>query len=101
MKISEISIDGTKNLGQSNNRKFGFTAVIDEDETVSDAINRVQTVLDFALNRPERDAMYAKQVKRLAELEAANGDGDAVEKAKVEAWIEKYDTLKAEVEALN
>lgn len=99
MKITEIRIDRTKSLGNYENLKLGFTAVINEDESPVDAIDRVKKLLDWEINREERDAMFAKYTARLAEIEGLETDAAETERRKLSGWLDKYTALKTEVES--
>ena len=95
MKLTEIRIDRTKNLGSYENIKLGFTAVIDELENPVDAVERIKNLLDWEINREERDAQYTK-FKAQLDSGALNGDT-----AKVEAWVAKYEERKNQVAAIS
>jgi hypothetical protein len=90
MKITEIRIDRTKSLGNYENIKLGFTAVIDEAESEVGAVERLKRLLDWEINREERDAQYAKYTKQL-EAGETNGKTDAIQK-----WVAQYDSLAQE-----
>lgn len=100
MKVTEIRIDRTKSLGNYENLKLGFTVIVEEHESTVDTIERTKKLLDWEINREERDALYVRHTARLAELDAADGDGEP-ERTKVQKWIEKYDSLKAEIDTMN
>ena len=103
MKITEIKIQRRKNLGSYEHLELGFTAAIDEGETPTEAIDRVKKLLDWEINREERDATRAKHVKWLAWYEEQNEEAKAAglaEKGRIEKWLTRYDELKAEVEQL-
>ncbi len=98
MKITEIRIDRTKSLGNYENLKLGFTAVVGDDEPTVDAIEKVKKLLDWEINREERDGRRAVYTARLLALETPDGKKEESEKAKLEKWLLKYDELKTEIE---
>lgn len=90
MKITEVRIDRTKSLGNYENIKLGFTATVEEGETPSDAVTRLENFVDWHINANERNAKYAKYMKQVEEgIELT----DAVLR-----WIEVYEARKAEAE---
>lgn len=99
MKITEIRIDRTKSLGNYENIKLGFTAVVEEDENTVDAIERVKTLLDWEINREDRDRSLAAYQKRLIELDGLDTEKAVAERGQIERWIATYDQRKAQIEA--
>lgn len=105
MKITEIRIDRTKNTGQYENIKLGFTAVVGDDENTVEAIERVKKLLDWEINKEERDAnrkRYLAQLEHINALdEAAQADEKyGKEKTRIENWLAAYDSRQSEIEAL-
>ena len=98
MKITEIRIDRTKSLGNYENIKLGFTAVVEEDENTVDAIERVKTLLDWEINREDRDRSLAGYRKRLAEIAELDTPEAITERTKIEKWIATYLDRKAQIE---
>lgn len=86
MKLTEVRIDRTKNLGAYENLKLGFTAIVDEDEKASEAVERLKAFLDWEINKEERDLKYAKYVNQEAPSEAE------------QKWIAMYEERLAEME---
>lgn len=95
MKITEVRIDRTKSLGNYENLKLGFTAVIDEHENYVEAIERLKNILDWEINKEDRDTQYFKFKAKLASGET-NGQTEAVER-----WIEKYESRLTEITSLS
>lgn len=100
MRITEIRISQKKNLGNYENRELGFTAALDENEKPNEAIERVRNLLDWEINRPERDANHAAYTKRVVELEGVTGDDADKERRQIERWFAKYESRKAEIEVI-
>lgn len=104
MKITEIRIDRTKSLGNYENLKLGFTAVVDEGERPADAIDRVRRLLDWEINLEEREIQYRAKATRLAHIrrvlagDEANGKADdlKVEAGTIETWLARFDARKTE-----
>lgn len=90
MKISEIRIDRTKSLGNYENLKLGFTVVVAEDEDAAQAIEKTKRLLDWEINRDERETTYRKYKEQLA-TGSLNGKSKSVER-----WIEKFEAAAAE-----
>ena len=86
MKLTEVRIDRTKNLGAYENLKLGFTAIVDEDEKASEAVERLKAFLDWEINKEERDIKYAK-------FKAIEEPTEAEQK-----WIAMYEERLAEME---
>jgi hypothetical protein len=102
-KICEIRVDRTKNLGQYENLKLGFTAVIHEDENPTEAIERVTKLLDWEINLQERERNHAIYSARLDHLNSLNGtatEKDVKEKDKIERWFERFDRMKDEIDII-
>ena len=85
MKITEIRIDRTKSLGNYENIKLGFTATVAEDESESDAIERLTKFMDWHINLEERTAKYNK-LSKLAEPTEAD-----------KKWLEMFEDRKADI----
>jgi len=103
MKISEIRIDRTKNTGQFENLKLGFTVVVGEDESPVEAIERAKLLLDWEINKEDRDANRKRYSARLSEIQAVTLDGQAddkieAERTKISNWLEVYEARQAEIE---
>ncbi len=108
MKLTEIRIDRTKNLGDFNNIKLGFTAVIAEDENEPDAIDRLKKLLDWEINREDYERMYGQKKARLAELvdledasETGLTDDQLKERARLTGWTVWYEERKTEIAAFS
>jgi hypothetical protein len=90
MKITEIRIDRTKSLGNYENLKLGFTVVVDDGEDAAAAVEQTKRLLDWEINRDEREAQYLKYREQLA-TGTLNGKSGSVER-----WIKKFETAAAE-----
>jgi len=93
MRITEIKIDRTKNLGSYENLKLGVTVALGEDESPVTAIERTKNLIDWELNKEERDARY-NNYKAAVESGEANGSTESYK-----AWMATYEARKAEVES--
>lgn len=93
MKITNIKILERKNTGDYQFRELELTGVVGEDESDSDAIQRLSQFVSWHLNLPERIAEYNKQKKVLE-----NEDADAKAKAHATLYIAKFEAAKAEVD---
>jgi hypothetical protein len=91
MKLTEIRLDRTKSLGNYENIKLGLTAVIEEDETPSDAVERLELFMDWHINASERKSKYAQYLKRLE-------NEDEPEREKLVRWIATYEERRSQVE---
>lgn len=106
MKITEIRIDRTKSLGNYENLKLGFTAVVEDGESAREAVDRIKRLLDWEINLEEREDLYKKKQAQLATTRGvlaagnANGQAEALgqQVAQLEAWISRFETVKAEFE---
>lgn len=102
MRISEIQVTRKKNLGNYENLDLSFTVVIEEGESASKTIDQAIAMADWKVNFNEREAYHPTCVARIAEIEAMNGEADektANELVKLRRWLDKYNTLKASVDA--
>lgn len=94
MKVTEIRIDRTKSLGNYENIKLGFSAIPEEGEDLVETVDRLKLILDWELNKDERQVRYEAYKKQL-ELGETNGKTESVER-----WIEQYEKQRDAVEAL-
>lgn len=92
MKITEIRIDRTKNLGSYENIKLGFTIAVSEDSDPVVAIENAKTLMDWEINKDERSKRYA-ELKTLLDSGQASGTSEGAR-----AWIAKYEAMKDQVE---
>lgn len=90
MRIAEIRIDRTKSLGNYENVKLGFTVVPDEGEDAIETIEKTKRLLDWEINRDERESQYHKYKSQLADG-SLNGKTSSVER-----WIAKFESAAAE-----
>jgi hypothetical protein len=88
MKVTEIRIDRTKSLGNYENIKLGLSAVVEEYDNPIDAIEKLKLILDWELNKEERDAQYEKFKAKLSSGEAT----DSIQK-----WVDKYEAYQLRV----
>jgi hypothetical protein len=93
MRITNIRLAQKTNLGNYESLDFAAEAVIDEDETVNDAILRLSGFVDWHAKKPIRDA---KARTYRSYLEAGTDE----QKAEAEAWLKIYDERKAAAEAI-
>lgn len=100
MKITEIRIDRTKSLGNYENLKLGFTAVVGEDESTAESVERVKKLLDWEINKEERDSRKAGFAKRLLEIADIDTPEAKIEREKIDKWLETYAVTEAEIKAL-
>lgn len=94
MRVTEIRIDRTKSLGNYENLKLGYTAVIEESEDVLAATDRLKMILDWELNYEERTEKYEAYKKQL-ENGNTNGRTEAVQN-----WIARYESQAEAINAL-
>jgi len=87
LRIKELTISGTKNLGDYNNIKLGFSFEINEGEDPASLIKLAQNYLYFHLNQAENNEKY-KHLKSKGEPTA-----------KDLRWIENYETTIEELNA--
>ena len=95
IRVTEIRIDRTKSLGNYENIKLGFSAIVDESENIIEAVERLKLILDWELNKEERDAQYERFSAQLTSGEA-NGKSDSIKR-----WIDKYEGQKNLIECLS
>lgn len=104
MKISEIRIDRTKNTGNYESIKLGFTAVVGDDDSAVTVTEQLRVFLDWEINREERDGIrrqYQKRLGEIAQIPEPLGEKIAAEKRTIDGWMAKYDERFAEVEKFN
>ena len=88
--MTEITIEGNRNLGNYETIRLSFSANVEEGDDVKDVVAKLKKTLDWYLNEDKRQAEFEKMA---LELETA----DSQRAEKIRAWIEKFETLKAEV----
>jgi hypothetical protein len=86
IRVTEIRIDRTKSLGNYENIKLGFSAIVDESENVIEAVERLKLIIDWELNKEEREAQYERFSAQLKSGET-NGKTEQVKR-----WIDKYES---------
>lgn len=89
MRVTEIRIDRTKSLGNYENIKLGLSAVICEAENAIDAIERLKLVIDWELNKEDREIQYEKFKAQLT-----NGSNAS---ESIKRWVEKYESHQAQI----
>jgi hypothetical protein len=98
MRVNELKYEENKNLGSYESRKVGVTVVIEDGETLKDAVDRVQSAVEYYLNKPERDAKKAKYVAELNAL--PEGEASANRRTALQTWLAKYAAATKEAESL-
>lgn len=93
MRIAEIRIDRTKSLGNYENLKLGFTVVVEEGESEVGVIERARRLLDWEINKDERDAKY-RQFKQLLATGEKNERTPSLEE-----WVAEYELRAKEFSA--
>ena len=84
MKIKVVHYHALINLGQYNNEKIGFSADIDEAESVADVLNKLRELVkeNASLNAEEVNQNLYSGRRELAEMQAkidkAKAEWDAV-----------------------
>lgn len=105
MKISEIRIDRTKNTGNYESLKLGFTAIVGDEDSSVEVTEQLRVFLDWEINREERDALRRQYQKRLTEIDAMPAETVneklAAEKSVAEKWLAKYDERAGQVAQFN
>ncbi len=106
MKLAEIRIDRTKSLGNYENLKLGFTVIVQEGESAVEAIERAKTLVDWEINREERERLYAEYSVKIADLKAKAQKSDSpdpkadAEIIRLQKWCDKFDATRSEIEAI-
>lgn len=91
MKIAQIKYGQKKNLGDYQSRDLEIVGIVEENESDADAINGIAAMVDYYLNKPERQAEYNKQ-KALLTSE------DEKIKSYAEKYVARFEAVKAEIE---
>lgn len=91
MKFTEIRIDRTKSLGNYENLKMGFTVIVDDGENPVAVIEKAERLLDWQINRKERDTQYRKYKDHLAEFA-----DPTTAPAEILEWVAEYERRAAE-----
>jgi hypothetical protein len=93
MRITSIRLAQKTNLGNYESLDFAAEAVLDEEETVSDAITRLADLVDWHAKKPIRDAQARSYRAKVV-------SGTDEEKAASEKWLNVYEQRKAAAEAV-
>lgn len=88
MRIGEIEYEQRKNLGDYNHVNLKISAIVEDEETASTAIDKLRKLVKWHLNADEYEAKYQKLVAMEFRTDAET------------AWIAKYEERKNEIEAI-
>lgn len=88
MKIGQISLLQRKNLGDYQHLEVSITAVVEDEETASTAIDKLRKLVKWHLNADEYEAKYKKLS---AQTEHTPNE---------EAWMNQFLERKNEIEAI-
>lgn len=104
MRITEIRLEQKKNTGNYESRTLGFSAVIEEGEGVDDAITRLEAILDWHINHPERQARYRALLAEIHTIEAVP-DAERTPKqneqyANARKRLDKLDAMRQNYDAM-
>jgi hypothetical protein len=94
MKITEISVRRVKNLGNYESLAMEFTASVDE-RAINDAVGDLNTLLDYHLNKDEREKMRDKLAK---EYDSPKTTDDR--RIEIDTWMERLSKLETDVVAI-
>lgn len=95
MKLTQITIERVKNLGNYESKRMGVTAEVSDSDSINVVISDVDLWLNWNLNRTESDY-------KLKQFTAELGNDElpaATRKAK-EDFINWYNKTQARVEAM-
>lgn len=85
MKIGQVTLLQRKNLGDYQHLEVSISAVVEDEETASTAIDKLRKLVKWHLNADEWNAKYKKLSAQAEHTEAET------------AWIKGYHETLAEV----
>lgn len=94
-RITNIHIMRRTNLGNYEHFEFSADAAITEEESVAEATAVLQEYVDWHARKPVRDGLRLDHLRIIA-----NPESPEEAKTKSQNWINKYDAMKAKMEAL-
>ena len=94
MKVTEIRLDRSKSLGNYQNIKLGLSVVPEECECPLDVIDRVKMIVDWELNKEERETRYAAYKAQLESGET-NGKTESITR-----WVNQFEKQRDAIAAL-
>lgn len=92
MRIAEIKLTQKKNLGNYESLELGLTAIVEESDSPSDSIEKLRNLIDWELNKNERQIKFEDFQKQLLSIT------DEKRREQIERWIEKFTQMKNEIE---
>lgn len=95
MKLKEIRIEQTHNLGNYENVKLAITAELDEGDDPSAKIELIKKYIDFKLKFDERSTKY-EQFKRTLDADNVHPD----KRIQLNKFIQKYEAMVTEMQEL-
>lgn len=95
MKIAQIKYGQKKNLGDYQSRDLEIVGIVEENESDADAINGIAKMVDWFLNKPEREVEYNKWVKALG-MTKCELDEKQINHA--QKFVARFEALQAEIE---
>lgn len=95
MKVTNIRISQKRSLGNYENIEIMAEAVLEDEESLNDATNKLYNYVDWHAQKTTRDAK-AKTNRILV----ADERTDPAKKAEAEKWLARYEERKAEVEGM-
>lgn len=95
MKVTEITVQQTKQIRQFEPRVISMTVEMQDNDHTDQVIDDLVKYIEYKLAKPERDAKYDK-------FKATAEDEEASEKDRkgAQGWLEKYRALEEEIAAL-
>jgi len=88
MKIGELKLLQRKNLGDYQHVELSVTAIVEDEETATTAIDKLRKLVKWHLNADEYEAKYAKLA---AQPETTDNE---------KAWMVAYAERQYEIEAI-
>lgn len=94
MRITEIKLMHRVNLGNYEHTEFAATAVLEENENLAEAADKLEMVVDWYARKQIRET----QAHDMRKIISAAESEEKVRRATV--WLEKYEARKASIEEL-
>ena len=91
MRVTQIELKQVKSLGNYESRALALTGVVDETENDTQAIEKMQKMVEWHLHLPERQIEYDKQKALL------NSEDEKV-RTYAERYVTKFEEAQAKIQ---